>query len=26
MEDLKKLEIKNWKETTKDGRTWRVPG
>jgi len=23
MEDLKKLKIKNWKETSKDGRTWR---
>jgi hypothetical protein len=23
MEDLKKLEIKHWKETAKDRRTWR---
>jgi len=23
MEDLEKLKIKNWKETAKDGRTWR---
>jgi len=23
MEDLKKLKIKNWKETSKDRRTWR---
>jgi hypothetical protein len=23
MEDLKKLKIKNWKETAKDRRTWR---
>jgi hypothetical protein len=24
MEDLKKkLKVKNWKETAKDGRTWR---
>ena len=23
MEDLKKLKIKKWKETTKDRRTWR---
>jgi hypothetical protein len=23
MEDLKKLKVKNWKETTKDRRTWR---
>ena len=23
MEDLKKLRIKNWKETAKDRRTWR---
>jgi len=23
MEDLKKLKIKNWKETTKDRRTWK---
>jgi hypothetical protein len=23
MEDFKKLKIKNWKETTKDRRTWR---
>jgi uncharacterized coiled-coil protein SlyX len=23
MEDLKKLEVKNWKETAKDRRTWR---
>jgi len=23
MEDLKKLEVKNWKETTKDRRTWK---
>jgi hypothetical protein len=23
MEDLKKLKIKNWKETDKDRRTWR---
>jgi hypothetical protein len=23
MEDLKKLKIKNWKETAKDKRTWR---
>jgi len=22
MEDLKKLKVKNWKETAKDGRTW----
>jgi hypothetical protein len=22
MEDFKKLKIKNWKETGKDGRTW----
>jgi hypothetical protein len=23
MEDLKKLKVKNWKETAKDGRIWR---
>jgi len=23
MEDLKKLRVKNWKETAKDRRTWR---
>jgi hypothetical protein len=23
MEDLKKIKIKNWKETAKDRRTWR---
>jgi len=23
MEDLKMLEVKNWKETVKDRRTWR---
>jgi hypothetical protein len=23
MEDLKKLEVKTWKETAKDRRTWR---
>ena len=23
MEDLKKLEVKNWKETAKDRRSWR---
>ena len=23
MEDLKKLTVKNWKETAKDGRPWR---
>jgi hypothetical protein len=23
MEDLEKLNIKNWKETAKDRRTWR---
>ena len=23
MEDLKKLKVKNWKETAKDKRTWR---
>jgi hypothetical protein len=23
MEDLKKLKVKNWKEATKDRRTWR---
>ena len=23
MEDLKKLNVKNWKETAKDRRTWR---
>ena len=23
MEDLRKLEVKNWKETAKDRRTWR---
>jgi hypothetical protein len=23
MEDLKKLKLKNWKETAKDRRTWR---
>ena len=23
MEGLKKLEVKNWKETVKDRRTWR---
>jgi len=23
MEDLKKLEVKNWKETAKDKITWR---
>ena len=23
MEDLKKLKVKKWKETTKDRRTWR---
>jgi len=23
MEDLTKLEVKNWKETAKDRRTWR---
>jgi hypothetical protein len=23
MEDLKKLKVKNWNETTKDRRTWR---
>jgi hypothetical protein len=23
MEDLKKLKVKNWKEITKDRRTWR---
>ena len=23
MEDLKKLKVKNWKETAKDRRTWR---
>jgi hypothetical protein len=23
MEDVKKLKIKNWKETAKDRRTWR---
>jgi hypothetical protein len=23
MKSLKKLKVKNWKETTKDGRTWR---
>jgi hypothetical protein len=23
MEDLKKVKVKNWKETAKDGRTWR---
>jgi hypothetical protein len=22
MEDLKKLEVKNWKETAKDRKTW----
>jgi hypothetical protein len=26
MEDLKKLKIKNWKETAKDRRTWRDGG
>ena len=25
MEDLKKLKIKNWKETAEDRRTWRDP-
>ena len=24
MEDLKKLKVKNWKETAKDRRTWRA--
>jgi hypothetical protein len=24
MEDLKKLKIKNWKETAKGSRTWRT--
>ena len=24
MEDLQKLEVKNWKETAKDRRTWRL--
>ena len=24
MEDIKKLKMKNWKETAKDRRTWRV--
>jgi hypothetical protein len=23
MEDLKKLEVKNWEEVAKDRRTWR---
>jgi uncharacterized coiled-coil protein SlyX len=23
MEDLKKVNVKNWKETAKDRRTWR---
>jgi len=23
MEDVKRLKIKNWKETAKDRRTWR---
>jgi hypothetical protein len=23
MEDLKRLEVKNWKETAKDRRSWR---
>jgi hypothetical protein len=23
MEDIKKLKVKNWKETAKDRRTWR---
>jgi uncharacterized coiled-coil protein SlyX len=23
MEDLKKMKVKNWKETAKDRRTWR---
>jgi hypothetical protein len=23
MEDLKKLKVKNWKETAQDRRTWR---
>jgi hypothetical protein len=23
MEDLNKLKVKNWKEVTKDRRTWR---
>ena len=23
MEDLKKLKVKNWKQTAKDRRTWR---
>jgi hypothetical protein len=23
MENLKKLKVKNWKETVKDKRTWR---
>jgi len=26
MEDLKKLKVKHWKETTKDRRTWRDLG
>jgi len=26
MEDLKKLKVKNWKETAKDRRTWRDLG
>jgi hypothetical protein len=25
MEDLKKLKVKNWKETAKERRTWRDP-
>jgi hypothetical protein len=24
MEDLEKLKVKNWKETAKDRRTWRL--
>jgi hypothetical protein len=24
MEDLKKLKVKNWKETAKDRRTWEI--
>jgi hypothetical protein len=24
VEDLKKVEVKNWKEAAKDRRTWRV--
>jgi len=23
MEDIKKLKVKNWKETAKDRRTWK---